>query len=197
MCSCPGSCNLERRRGTCSGAGALDVTPPGRPTRQVGRPEGGAHRSSTFPLGRDHGQGLHKGRHVFHRCFSCRSWGVDCWKSRWRSHGRCGGYGFGFSLAGHGLMVMECWWNQWRFWGIDGNKVWSLGFLKRRRRVRDSFSRRETPSRLTELDSRWVKEAVPRSWASLGLDQIRPTYRSASPGWAQWAPACTGQLVGL
>ena len=44
-----------------------------------------------------------------------------------------------YLLIGHGLMVMECWWNQWRFWGIDGNKVWSLGFLKRRRGVRDSF----------------------------------------------------------
>ena len=51
-----------------------------------------------------------------------------------------------YLLIGHGLMVMECWWNQWRFWGIDGNKVWSLGFLKRRRRVRDSFSHRKTPS---------------------------------------------------
>ena len=165
----------------------MDVTPPGRPTRQVGRPEGGAHRSSVVPLGRDHGQGLHKGRHIFHRCFSCRSWGVDCWKSRWRSHGRCGGYGFGFSVAGHGLiLVMGCWWNQWRLLGIDGNKVWSLGFLKRRRRVRDSFSHREMPSCLAELDSRWVKEAVTRSWASLGLAQIRST-----------TPACAGQLVGL
>ena len=36
--------------------------PPGRPTRKVGRPEGGTHRSSVVPLGRDHGQRLHKGR---------------------------------------------------------------------------------------------------------------------------------------
>ena len=146
----------------------------------------------------DHGQGLHKSHHVFHRCFSCRSWGVDCRKSRWRSHGRCGGYGFGFSVAGHGLiLVMGCWWNQWRLLGIDGNKVWSLGFLKRRRRVRDSFYRRETPSRLTELDSRWVKEAVRRSWASLGLAQIRPTYRSAGPGWAPVGPSLRGSTSGV
>ena len=31
-----------------------------------------------------------------------------------------------YLLIGQGLMVMECWWNQWRFWGIDGNKVWSF-----------------------------------------------------------------------
>ena len=85
--------------------------------------------------------------------------------------------------TGHGLMVIGCWWKRWRFWGIDGNKVWSLGFLRRRRRVRDSFSRRETPSFLAGLDSRWVKEAMPRNWASLGLAQIWPTYRSAGPGW--------------
>ena len=107
-------------------------------------------------------------------------------------YGRCGGYGFGFSLAGHGLMVMECWWNQWRFWEIDGNKVWSLGFLKRRRGVRDSFPRREMPARLTELDSRWVKEAVPQNWASLGLAQVRPTYRSVNPVWALVGPSLRG-----
>ena len=79
-----------------------------------------------------------------------------------------------YLLVGHGLMVMGCYWNQWRFWGIDGNKVWSLGILKRRR-VRDSFSHRKTPSSHTELDSRWVKEAVHRNWASLELAQVRPT----------------------
>jgi len=117
MSSFPESHNLERRRRTCSGAGALDVTPPGRPTREVGRPKGGSHWSSVVSLGRDHGQGLHKDRRVFHCCFSCRSWGVDCWKSRWRSHGRCGGYGFGFSLAGHGLMMVgsiEVLGNRWK-----------------------------------------------------------------------------------
>ena len=72
-----------------------------------------------------------------------------------------------------------------------GNKVEGLGFLKRRRGVRDSFSRRETPSPLTELDSRWVKEVVHQSWASLALAQVQPT--QARP---QWAPACTGQQVG-
>jgi len=87
-----------------------------------------------------------------------------------------------YLLIGRGLMVMECWWNQWRFSGIDENKVWSLGFLKRGRMVRDSFSHSETLSCLAELDSRWVKQAVPRSWASLGLAQSRPTYRSAGPG---------------
>ena len=91
------------------------------------------------------------------------------------SCGQRGGYGFGISFAGHGLMMMGCCWDQWRFWGIDGNKVSSLGFLKRRRRVRDFFSHRETLSPLTELDSRWVKEAVHRSWASLELAQVRPT----------------------
>ena len=87
----------------------------------VDRPEGGAHWSSAVPLGRDHGQGLHKGRCVSHCCFSYRSRGVDCYKSRWRSHGRSGGYGFGFSLAGHGLMMVGCWWtamevlgNRWK-----------------------------------------------------------------------------------
>jgi len=192
MRSCPGSRNLERRRGTCSGAGALDVTPPGRPTREVGRPEGGTHQSFVVSLGRDHGQGLHKGCRVFLCCFSCRSWGVDCWKSRWKSHGRCGGYGFGFSLVSHGLMMVGCCWNQWRFWGIDGNEVEGLGFLRRGRSVRDYFSRCETPSSLMELDSRWVKEAVQlgRTGAFPGsVDLVdRPT--QAGP---QWAPACTGQ----
>ena len=75
----------------------------------------------------------------------------------------------------------ECWWNQWRFWGIDGNKVWSLGFLKRRRGVRDSFPRRKTTAHPMELDSRWVKEAVHRSWASLELAQVRPTWWVGRP----------------
>jgi len=97
-----------------------------------------------------------------------------------------------YLLIGHGLMVMECWWNQWRFWGIDGNKVWSLGFLKRRRGVRDSCPRRETPSFFVGLDSRWVKEAVPRNWASLGLAQARSTYRSVDLGWALVGPSLRG-----
>src|SRR6185312_14213185 len=72
-----------------------------------------------------------------------------------------------------------------------------LGFLKRRRGVRDSFPRRETPARPTELDSRWVKEAVPRSWASLGPAQSRPTYRSAGPCWALVGPNLRGSTGGV
>ena len=72
-------------------------------------------------------------------------------------------------------MMVGCYWNQWRFWGIDGNKVWSLGFLMKRRRVRDSLSRREMPSPLAELDSRWVKEAVCQNLALLELAQVWPT----------------------
>ena len=53
------------------------------------------------------------------------------------SCGQRGGYGFGISFAGHGLMMMGCCWDQWRFWGIDGNKVKGLGFLKRGREVRE------------------------------------------------------------
>ena len=56
-----------------------------------------------------------------------------------------------------------------------------LGFPKRGRRVRDSFSRREAPSPLAELDSRWVKEAVQRSWASLELAQVRLTWWISRP----------------
>ena len=47
------------------------------------------------------------------------------------------------------------------------------------------------------LDSRWVKEAVPRSWASLGLAQSRPTYRSAGPGWAPVGPTLRGSTGGV
>ena len=56
-----------------------------------------------------------------------------------------------------------------------------LGFLKRGRKVRDSFSHREMPSPLAELESRWVKEAVHRSWASLELAQVRPTWWAGRP----------------
>ena len=53
------------------------------------------------------------------------------------SGGRRGGYGFGISFAGHRLQIVGCCWNQWRFWGIDGNKVEGLGFLKRGGEVRE------------------------------------------------------------
>jgi hypothetical protein len=46
---------------------------------------------------------------------------------------------------------------------VDGNKVEGLGFLKRGRGVQDSFSHCKTLSPLTELDSRWFKEAVHQS----------------------------------
>ena len=91
------------------------------------------------------------------------------------SGGRRGGYGFGISFADHRLQIVGCCWDQWRFWGIDGNKVECLGFLKRGREVRDSFFSLRTPSPLAELGSRWVKEAVHRSWASLELAQVWPT----------------------
>ena len=58
--------------------------------------------------------------------------------------------------------------------------------------MRDSFPHRKTPARLTELDSRWVKEAVPRSWASLKLAQVQPTYRSVDPVWALVGPSLRG-----
>ena len=168
-----------------------------RPTKVIGRPAPGASRvlpsggaSRCCWRGRCHREGffLESLREVLlHRA----KWIVLA--GFWRNVRD-------YLLIGHGLMVMECWWNQWRFWGIDGNKVWSLGFLKRRRRVRDSFSRRETPSHLAELDSRWVKQAVPRSWASLGLAQVRPTYRSVDPVWAPVGPSLhgsTGMVVCL
>ena len=80
---------------------------------------------------------------------------------------------------------------------MDGNKVEGLGFPKRGRRVRDSFSHCETPSPFKELGSRWVKEVVHRSWASLGLAQIRPTYRSVGPGWAPVGPSLRGSIGGV
>ena len=43
------------------------------------------------------------------------------------------------------------------------------------------FSHRETLSPLVELDSRWVKEAVHRSWASLELAQVRLTWWVSRP----------------
>ena len=56
---------------------------------------------------------------------------------------------------------------------------------------------REMLARLTELDSRWVKEAVPQSWASLGLAQDQPTYRSVDPGWAPVGPNLPGSAGGV
>ena len=44
------------------------------------------------------------------------------------SGGRRGGYGFGISFAGHGLKMVGCCWDQWKFWGIDGIKVETIGF---------------------------------------------------------------------
>ena len=51
-----------------------------------------------------------------------------------------------------------------------------------------------------ELDSRWVKEVVPRNLASLGLAQVRPTNRSVDPVWARVGPSLhgsTGMVVCL
>jgi hypothetical protein len=97
--ACLGSCNLEMRGGACSGAGALDVAPLGRPTGEWHPP---VLRCS---LRWDHGQGLYEGRRLFHHRFSSRVRGVDHWRSRWMRHGWLGGYGFGISLASHGLMM--------------------------------------------------------------------------------------------
>ena len=157
----------------------------------VCRPKGGAHQSSAIPLGRDHHQGLHKGCLIFQHRFGGRIWGIDCWKTRWMNSGRRGGYGFGISFAGHGLKMMGCCWDQWRFlrnrWE-QGREERVLGFLEER--YENSFSSR-MPSSLTDLSSRWVKEVVHRSWTTLGLAQVRPTRTGP-----QWAPACAGQQVG-
>ena len=63
--------------------------------------------------------------------------------------------------------------------------------------MRDSFSRRETPSPLMELDFKRVTEAVVRRWASLELAQVWPTYRSADPGWAPVGPRLRGSAGGV
>ena len=82
------------------------------------------------------------------------------------------------------------------FWEVDGNKDGGLGFLKRGGRVRDSFSRRETPLPLMELDSKWVTEAVVRRWASLELAQVRPTYRWGHVFERYNGPTCPFGLYG-
>ena len=62
---------------------------------------------------------------------------------------------------------MEVLRNRWK----QGREERVLGFLEER--YENSSSR--TSSSLTDLSSRWVKEAVHRSWASMELAQVRPT----------------------
>jgi len=76
---------------------------------------------------------------------------------------------------------------------VLGNR-WKQGRVSERKKkgTRLLFSRRETPSFFVGLDSRWVKEAMPRNWASLGLAQARSTYRSVDLGWALVGPSLRG-----
>jgi hypothetical protein len=160
----------------CSGAGAVDVTPPSRPTRLVGRPMGGAHEPSATPCGRDHCQGSHQGCLVLQHCFSGQDRYSGWWRARSTVRGRRGGYGFGVSFAGHGVQMVECRWesmevlrSRWK----QGGEERALGFLGERHE-NSSFLLGITVV-LTDLGSRWVKESVHRSWASLGLTHARPT----------------------
>ena len=95
-------------------------------------------------------------------------------------------------VDGDGMLVepMEILGNRWKQ-GME------FRVSEEKKKGTSSFSRCETPSRLTELDSRWVMEAVRRSWASLGLAQIWPTYRSAGPGWAPVGPSLRGSTGGV
>ena len=170
--------------------GTLDVAPHGRSTRQVGRPEGGAHRSSAAPLGWDHCQGLHEGRLVFHHRFSGRIWGIDCWRIRWMSYGRCGGYGFGISLAGHGLKMVGCCWDQWRFWGIDGNKVEGFRFSKERKRdarIPFSLPERRRPSQNWALGG--SRRPCTEAWPHWGRPMLGRPCWSAHHSWAPVGPS--------
>ena len=125
--------HFTRQWRTTSGAGSR-VGPWGsRPTKVVGRPAPSTPRvppswvaSRCCWRGHGHREGLFlKSLHevLLHRA----QWRVSA--GFWCNVGN-------YLLVGHGLMVMRCWWKRWRFWGIDGNKV---GFLRGRRRVRDSF----------------------------------------------------------
>ena len=115
-----------------SGAGS-QVGPWGsRPTKVVGQPAPSTPRVPPWVAsrccwrGHGHREGLFlKSLHevLLHRAQWRVSAGFRC---------NVGDY----LLVAHGLMVMGCWWKRWWFWGIDGNKV---GFLRGRRRVRDSF----------------------------------------------------------
>ena len=95
-------------------------------------------------------------------------------------------------VDGDGMLVepMEILGNRWKQ-GME------FRVSEEKKRCTRLFPRREMPARLTELDSRWVKEAVPRSWASLGLAQSRPTYRSAGPGYAPVGPSLRGSTSGV
>ena len=90
-------------------------------------------------------------------------------------------------VDGDGMLVepMEILGNRWKQ-GME------FRVSEEKKRCTRLFPRREMPAHLTELDSRWVKEAVPRSWASLGLAQVRPTYRSVDPVWALVGPSLRG-----